>query len=148
QVTRRELLLGAAATGALAAVSCTEPPAASSASPSVAATSNGARPVNAPATSDALDEVLAVLEGTGPEYGGGAANHGPMAAEALVALGRGEAAVAWARRYRSHLDAPPPATQAIAPERSREALGDFRRARDWVALFERELAERPWTEVL
>ena len=33
-----------------------------------------------------IDEALEMLEGTGPEFTGGLSNHGPMAAEALVAL--------------------------------------------------------------
>lgn len=35
-----------------------------------------------------IDEALEMLEGSGPEYTGGLSNHGPMAAEALVALWR------------------------------------------------------------
>ena len=43
---------------------------------------------------DRLDDALEILDGAGPDYGGGLANHGPMAAEALFALeqvGRGRA---------------------------------------------------------
>ena len=54
-----------------------------------------------------IDEALEVLEGAGPEYAAGMANHGPMAAEALYVLGRGDAAPDWARGYRKQLqDAP------------------------------------------
>src|SRR5580693_6034243 len=35
-----------------------------------------------------LDESLNRLAATGPEFGGGLSNHGPMGAEALVRLGR------------------------------------------------------------
>ncbi len=38
---------------------------------------------------DAMDEVLDILKDTGPEWNGPLANHGPMAAEAIVTLGRG-----------------------------------------------------------
>jgi hypothetical protein len=34
-----------------------------------------------------MDDVLDILHRTGPEFGRGLANHGPMAAEALLALG-------------------------------------------------------------
>ena len=44
-----------------------------------------------------IDEALELLEGTGPEYSGGLANHGPMAAEALIALSRPEAVVPWVK---------------------------------------------------
>src|SRR5215831_17452914 len=55
-----------------------------------------------------FDEALECLRGTGSEVAdGGAPNHGPMAAEALVALGRDDVVVAWARRYRRKLDAMP-----------------------------------------
>src|SRR5215831_10470172 len=55
-----------------------------------------------------FDEALDCLRGTGSEVAGGVApNHGPMAAEALVALGRDDDVVAWARRYRRRLDAMP-----------------------------------------
>src|SRR5262245_33806061 len=55
-----------------------------------------------------FDEALECLRGTGSEVADGVApNHGPMAAEALVALGRDDVVVAWARRYRRKLDAMP-----------------------------------------
>ena len=38
-----------------------------------------------------IDEMLDLLSFAGAEFGSGAANHGPMAAEALFALGREEA---------------------------------------------------------
>jgi hypothetical protein len=49
--------------------------------------------------SAALDEALERLRGLGAEMvGGGDPNHGPMAAEAMVALGRDDVVVAWADR--------------------------------------------------
>jgi hypothetical protein len=54
--------------------------------------------------SQIFDDALERLRGTGTEVGGrGAPNHGPMAAEALTALGRDDVVVGWADRYR-----PPP----------------------------------------
>ena len=38
-----------------------------------------------------IDEVLDILHRTGPDLVGGNSNHGPMAAEALFALGRPDA---------------------------------------------------------
>ena len=47
--------------------------------------------------SQAFDEALERLRGTGTEVGGrGAPNHGPMAAEALTSLGREDVVVRWA----------------------------------------------------
>jgi len=96
----------------------------------------------------ALDEALAVLRGSAPEYGGGLSNHGPMAAEALCTLGRGPDAVRWAERYRRRLGAAPAGRERIPPSGFREALGDVDRFGDWVAFFDRELSEAPWQQVL
>lgn len=98
--------------------------------------------------SDALDEALLMLHRTGPEFGGGLSNHGPMAAEALVALGRGADVLPWVRAYLPRLEPPPAPWQPIAAGDWRAALGDERHAADWPAFFERELRERPWTDVL
>ncbi len=57
--------------------------------------------------SPAMDDALELLAGTGPEYHGGLANHEPMGAEALVALGRPRAVVPWVERYRKRLDGRP-----------------------------------------
>jgi hypothetical protein len=48
---------------------------------------------------DAIDEAYAIFARTGPEFGGGLSNHGPMASEALAALGRPDAILKWALRY-------------------------------------------------
>jgi hypothetical protein len=54
----------------------------------------------------ALDLALERLARTGPEYRGGLANHGPMAAGALVALGRPDVVARWVDAYAVHLDPP------------------------------------------
>jgi hypothetical protein len=97
---------------------------------------------------EALEAALEILEGAGPEYAGGLANHGPMAAEALVSLARPEAVVPWVEAYRRALEPPPPAARPIDPARWREAAGDPGRAGDWTAFFGRRLDETPWPEVL
>lgn len=96
----------------------------------------------------ALDEALALLHRTGPEFGGGLANHGPMAAEALVALGREADVLPWVRGYLRRLDQPPAPWQEVARDEWRAALGDSRHAADWPRFFEIELREHPWPEVL
>ena len=101
-----------------------------------------------PAMPATIDEALEVLDGTGPEFGGGLSNHGPMAAEALFALGRGDAVIPWVERYKRRLQDHPDARNPISGDSWREALGDVGRVGDWVALFDRELAEAPWPTVL
>jgi len=95
-----------------------------------------------------LDEVLERFAATGPEFGGGLSNHGPMAAEALVAMGRAEAVAPWAEWYARRLMDHPQARNPIDPAAWREVLGDIGRVGDWSAFFRRELAERPWAQVL
>jgi len=95
-----------------------------------------------------IDDALELLEDTGPEFGGGLANHGPMAAEALFALGRPDAAVPWAEVYKRRLLEHPQAGNPIAPNEWQEALGDGRRIGDWIAFFDRQLAGAPWRAVL
>jgi hypothetical protein len=97
---------------------------------------------------NAFDEALERLRGTGTEVTGGVApNHGPMAAEALVALGRDDVVVAWADRYRRNLDAMPTPTLPITVETWREGLGAIDRNADWAAFFRAQLDEAPWRAV-
>jgi hypothetical protein len=95
----------------------------------------------------AMEDALALLANTGPEYHGGLANHGPMAAEALVALDRPSAVVPWVTRYRKRLDGRPQGSRPIGDD-WREALGVGGRVADWTAFFRRRLEEKPWRDVL
>src|SRR5215471_1282768 len=95
-----------------------------------------------------FDEALECLRGTGSEVAGGVApNHGPMAAEALVALGRDDDVVAWARRYRRKLEAMPSPSTPISAEGWPQVLGATDRFGDWVAFFRAQMAEAPWRAV-
>jgi hypothetical protein len=94
-----------------------------------------------------MDDVLDILHRTGPEFGGGLANHGPMVADAMLALGRPDAVLPWVERYKSRLQDRPTQSYPIAPEAWREALGHIHRVGDWVAFFDHQLAEAPWQEV-
>lgn len=104
--------------------------------------------------SDAMAEAYQRLDGLGYERGeNDFANHGPMAAEALCTLGFGDEVATWVEHYKRRMDHhdPPEPRFRIDPsdEQSwREALGRFARAGDWEDLFRRELADRPWREVL
>jgi hypothetical protein len=98
-----------------------------------------------------IDEALELLAGSGPEFAFGQlrlSNHGPMAAEALIALGRDEAVIPWVERYKQRLEGRPDARKSIDPQEWREALGDISRVGDWSAFFDRELAASPWRDVL
>jgi len=95
-----------------------------------------------------IDEALDRLRGTGTEVAdGGDPNHGPMAAEALVALGRGDVVANWVARYRHKLNIMPATTSPITVATWREALGDIGRIADWAAFFHAQLAEAPWRAV-
>ena len=98
--------------------------------------------------SEAMEDALSLLAPTGPEYAGKLANHGPMAAQALVALERPDAVVPWVETYKKRLLAHPGGTRPIDSAQWREALGDNDRVGDWIVLFRRELEERPWKVVL
>lgn len=97
---------------------------------------------------DVLDESLARLAATGPEFGGGLSNHGPMAAEALVRLGRADDVEPWLDRYIRGLEEPPRAADRITDETWREALGAHRRVTDWELYLRNQLADEPWQTVL
>ncbi|MEU4891030.1 questin oxidase family protein [Streptomyces sp. NPDC044780] len=99
-------------------------------------------------TSGTLDEALERLHAAGPEHRGWLSNHAPMAVEALVRHGHGRVVHRWLDRYRDKLEEMPGSYARITEENWREALGDPRRLADWPAYFDRELADRPWRDVL
>ncbi len=97
---------------------------------------------------DALLDALDRLRDTGPEYDGFLANHGPMAAEAMVRLGHAEHVPGWIARYRTRLAPRPASTDRIHSSAWAEHVGDLRRLGDWIDFFERRLAEEDWRQVL
>jgi len=97
---------------------------------------------------DAIDEAYAIFARTGPEFGGGLSNHGPMAAEAIAAMRRPEAILNWARRYAARLEAHPSASARISEDDWRSALGKENRVGDWIAFFDEALQAAPWRVVL
>jgi hypothetical protein len=97
---------------------------------------------------EAMEDALALLAPTGPEYAGRLANHGPMAAEALVELARPDAVVPWVETYKKRLRDHPGGTRPIDPKGWREVRGENDRVGDWIVLFRREVEERPWKIVL
>ncbi|MER7760614.1 questin oxidase family protein [Streptomyces sp. NPDC097619] len=99
-------------------------------------------------TTGILDEALERLHRAGPERLGRLTNHAPMAAEALVRHGRAASVHRWLDAYAPELEALPDPFAPVTHVDWQEALGDPRRAADWIAFFDRELAARPWREVL
>ena len=95
-----------------------------------------------------IDEILDLISFAGAELVNGNANHGPMAAEALYALGRDEAALPWVESYRDRLTHRPAPTARIPREDWREHLGKRDRLGDWIQFFRNELAEHPWQRVI
>jgi Questin oxidase-like len=96
----------------------------------------------------ALDEALEILEPYGPEYHGGLTNHGPMAVEALCALGRADAVIPWVDKYRKGLEPRSLPTGRIGAQAWRDLLGRESLVADWMAFFQNEMRDRPWREVL
>ncbi|MEU5773850.1 questin oxidase family protein [Streptomyces venezuelae] len=99
-------------------------------------------------TTGTLDEALERLHGTGPERLGRLTNHAPMAVEALAARGQAGAVHRWLDLYAPKLEEFPASVAPVTEANWPEALGDPRRAADWIAYFERQIAERPWRDVL
>jgi Questin oxidase-like len=97
---------------------------------------------------DVMDEALEMLAQTGPEYQGGLANHGPMASEALVAMGRPDTVVSWVEKYKKGLQPHPTATGKINKSEWQQNLGNFNLSAEWIDFFNRELKEKPWRTVL
>jgi hypothetical protein len=105
------------------------------------------------ADEDALDQALAYLAGTAPEFdpfrsGFCIANHAPMTAEALCVLGRGDAVMPWIERYGKYLTPTPAGIEPIEPDAWRGALGDYARIGDWIAVFDAELVDASWVDVV
>ncbi|WP_425348270.1 questin oxidase family protein, partial [Streptomyces palmae] len=111
---------------------------------------SGEAPPALPQVSDTgvLDEALERLHQHGPERLGRLTNHAPMAVEALAAHGMDDTVHRWLDRYHHKLEEFPATTVPISDADWGAALGDPRRVGDWIGYFSRDLAERPWQEVL
>ncbi len=70
-----------------------------------------------------IDQALTMLGGYGPEFGPSLSNHVPMAAEALIALGREYLVEAGVAKYRKRLGERPAHVAPIRAERWQDALG-------------------------
>ncbi|WP_329205657.1 questin oxidase family protein [Streptomyces sp. NBC_00683] len=99
-------------------------------------------------TTGILDEALQRLHSSGPERLGRLTNHAPMAVEALAAHGRSGSVHRWLDLYAPKLEEFPSRVEAVTAGNWQSALGDSRRAADWIDHFGREIADRPWRDVL
>ena len=95
-----------------------------------------------------LDEVYQRMRGTSPEFGGWRSNHGPMAADALIRLGRADTVDRWVDRFMRQLEDAPRPRWRIEESEWREVFGDPSRVGDWCAFFAEKVCETPWTELL
>ena len=95
-----------------------------------------------------IDEMLDLLSFAGTELVNGNSNHGPMASEALFAMGRDDAVQPWVEGYRDRLTTRVSPSLAIPRDEWRESLGSRERLGDWIQLFENELSEAAWQDVV
>jgi hypothetical protein len=93
-------------------------------------------------------DALERLDGTGVEFAGFLANHGPMAADAMIRLGGGEMVGRWIEQYRPELEPAAPGGNAVTSDNWREHLGRPERVGDWSAYFDRAIAGLGWVAVL
>ena len=97
---------------------------------------------------DLLDEMYERMRGTGPEFEGWLANHGPMAADALIRLGRADDVERWVAGYLRKLEDAPGRQWLIEHADWREPLGDPSRLGDWCEFFGWLVHDQPWHDVL
>ena len=94
-----------------------------------------------------LDEVLERFQLGDLEYAGGLSNHGPMAAEALCALGHPALLTGWVDVYAPRIPARRPGRVLDEAEQG-AALGRCERFDDWIATFDARVASEGWEAVL
>jgi hypothetical protein len=102
---------------------------------------------------EALNDALERLQEIGFTHEPNFAEHGPMAVDALSAMGRNDEVRSWVEAYKArYRHFPPPARQAPIDEADeagwRGALGTYSRTTDWHDFFNRALAEQPWRDVV
>ncbi|MBT2398654.1 questin oxidase family protein [Streptomyces sp. ISL-100] len=99
-------------------------------------------------TTGTLDEALERLHTHGPERLSRLTNHAPMAVESLAVHGQAGSVHRWLDLYADRLEDFPALHAPVNDSNWQAALGDPRRAADWIAYFARLVDEQPWREVL
>ncbi len=94
-----------------------------------------------------LDEAFERFQRRGLEYGPGFSNHGPMAAEALQAIGHPALIPALVDIYEARLP-PLELGSPLTPEEQVALLGDRTREADWLATFDGAVEAATWRDVL
>jgi hypothetical protein len=102
------------------------------------------------AASPALDEAFDRMAATDFELSNGFVNHGPMACEALAALGCEEEIDGWARWFASVVgDGPTPVAPSPFVEFDWQgALGDYASLPEWLGYFDAAIADAGWSSVV
>jgi hypothetical protein len=97
-----------------------------------------------------LDEAYDRLARTDFELPNGFVNHGPMAVEALHALGLDDEVEGWARRIVEMIgEGPAPAAPgSLGSGGWSNGLGDYRLLPEWIGLFDRDIGEWGWATVV
>ncbi len=95
-----------------------------------------------------LDAALEIALQSGPDLINGFTSHAPMATEAMCAMGRADAVIAWIENYRHQFTERPRPSVKIDAAQWRDALGLHDRFADWVVFFQDQLSRLPWTEVV
>jgi hypothetical protein len=98
-------------------------------------------------TSTELDEAYDRMHFSGFELPNGFVNHGPMACEALAALGCDEDIDSWARRFaRSSGNVVEPVAPSVFDWF--DALGDYERLGEWIGYFDARIGSDGWPTVV
>ncbi len=95
-----------------------------------------------------LDKALYRLSRSGALLKNGFVNHAPMAAEALVAMGKAEEAEAWVGRQLAHLMPERESQRDLRDFDWQANLGDLSTDAAWRGLFAKELEVADWRPVL
>ncbi len=93
-----------------------------------------------------LDLAYVKFAATAPTYGPGFANHGPMAAEAVVAMGGQRHLEGFVNAYLPALEERPEPTMAIVDGPAE--LGSTRSFADWAVYFATDIEATSWTDVV
>jgi hypothetical protein len=101
-------------------------------------------------SSGVLDDAFDRMGATDFELPNGFVNHGPMACEALAALGCADRVADWARWFEQMVgEGPRPVEPArVSDFEGLDALGDYGRLPEWIGHFDRAVALEGWEKVV